>query len=146
MNGMAKINRLKNYGVEIERKNFYVSEPNSRLEHYIDVMTERLDSDGKLMMAPIVHPIAQTETFIFYICPNCQTIHSESKRSLNIPNQRTFTKCPHFSGYEIQFSNEREPIAFDDVLESQLEKEFHFSTFEFEKETRDKRKGSRQLP
>lgn len=143
---MAKINRLENYDVEIERKDFYVSEPNSRLEYYIDVMTERLDAEGNLLEYPIVHPIAQTEKFIFYICPNCQTIHSETKRLLNVPNKRTFTKCPHFSCYKIQFSNEREPIAFDDVLESQLEKEFNFTAFDFEKPTRDRREGSRQLP
>lgn len=143
---MAKTNRLKNYGVEIERKDFYVSEPNSRLEHYIDVMTERLDAEGNLLEVPIVHPIAATDKYIFYICPNCQSIHGESKRLLNVPDKRTHTKCPHYHNYEIQFSNEREPIAFDDVLESQLEREFNFSTFEFEKPTRDRREGSRQLP
>lgn len=92
-------------------------------EYYIDERKARNEQG-----MPIVKPIAESEMFVWYVCPFCQQIHIESKRCLNVNNKIIMTNCKY--RYRILqyivIDCEIEPVAFQEAKDDVLEKEYEF--------------------
>ena len=94
---MAKLKKLLDQGIQPYR-NFMIVNRGKQDEYYIDPLHER---NGEMVK---ITPIAENMFFIFYICPNCCEVHSESKKVLNVDNKEYTTRCPHMPFvYKIQF-------------------------------------------
>ena len=77
---MAKLKKLLDQGIQPYR-NFMIVNRGKQDEYYIDPLHER---NGEMVK---ITPIAENMFFIFYICPNCCEVHSESKKVLNVDNK-----------------------------------------------------------
>ncbi len=74
---------------EITYKDFLIGRAGTPEEFYIDERTS--EANG----IPEVFPIAENSKFFWYVCPFCQRIHIESKRTLNLNNRVIWGNCPY---------------------------------------------------
>lgn len=122
---MAKIQKLIDEGIEITRTDFYVVDVGEPTEYYIDPMTEPLYNEKNQLIGSKIKPIAEKNTFFYYICGMCQQIHVDSKRMLNVDNRMHMTKCDYIST-PILYSVLKDTVAYEDVEESTLEREWNY--------------------
>lgn len=121
---MAKVQKLLDEGIEITRTDFYVVDVGEPTEYYIDPMTESLYNEKNQLVGHQVKPIAEHDTFFYYICGMCQQIHIDSKRMLTVDNRIHITKCDYIST-PVLYSVLKDTVAHEDVEEPTLEKEWN---------------------
>ena len=120
---MKKLDKLIHMGVNPKVESIMVYNKGGEDECYIDSRTKRSEKG-----IAVVKPIAENEKYIWYVCPFCQEIHIESKRCLNVNNKVLWTNC-RYRNRVIQYiliDSNIEPIAQEEVLDSELEEEYNF--------------------
>lgn len=102
---------------------FLIGYVDSKLQLYIDERT-RKGSEG----IPLVKPIAENEKFFWYICPYCQRIHIESKRTLTHDKPIRIASCGYrFRSEKIQFDMDADPLGLqENELDSVLKAEWEY--------------------